>query len=144
MEGYTSPSRCLATTKWIHIQDTDWWEGFKKYAVEMGSGAMIYIPSFIKTSSGIQNLIVHRHKGNNRALKNVKIGHYSLMLPLSLCRSVSSTRSVPWIHSIELQDDKLARIWKWLNLSGGTEVKSRKPVKMAGVTAEPTSSRTRI
>jgi hypothetical protein len=28
-----------------------------KYAVEMGSGAMIYIPSFIKTGSGIQKLI---------------------------------------------------------------------------------------
>jgi hypothetical protein len=28
-----------------------------KYAVEMGSGAMIYIPSFIKISSGIQKLM---------------------------------------------------------------------------------------
>jgi hypothetical protein len=28
-----------------------------KYAVEMGSGGMIYIPSFIKTGSGIQKLI---------------------------------------------------------------------------------------
>jgi hypothetical protein len=28
-----------------------------KYATEMGSGAMIYIPSFIKTSSGIHKLI---------------------------------------------------------------------------------------
>jgi hypothetical protein len=27
---------------------TDWWEGFMKYAAEMGSGAMIYMPSFIK------------------------------------------------------------------------------------------------
>jgi hypothetical protein len=27
-----------------------------KYAVEMGSGTMIYIPSFIKTGSGIQKL----------------------------------------------------------------------------------------
>jgi hypothetical protein len=27
------------------------------YAVEMGSDAMIYIPSFIKTGSGIQKLI---------------------------------------------------------------------------------------
>jgi hypothetical protein len=27
-----------------------------KYAVEMGSGATIYIPSFIKTGSGIQKL----------------------------------------------------------------------------------------
>jgi hypothetical protein len=34
-----------------------------KYAAEMGSGAMIYIPSFIKTDSGIPKLIVgiHRH-----------------------------------------------------------------------------------
>jgi hypothetical protein len=27
------------------------------YAVEMGSGAMIYIPAFIKIGSGIQKLI---------------------------------------------------------------------------------------
>jgi hypothetical protein len=34
-----------------------------KYAVEMGSGAMIYIPSFIKIGSGIQTLIggINRH-----------------------------------------------------------------------------------
>jgi hypothetical protein len=28
-----------------------------KYAVEMGPGAMIYIPSFMKTGSGIQKLM---------------------------------------------------------------------------------------
>jgi hypothetical protein len=28
-----------------------------KYAVEMGSGAMMYIPSFIKIGCGIQKLI---------------------------------------------------------------------------------------
>jgi hypothetical protein len=28
-----------------------------KYAVEMGSSAMIYIPNFIKNGSGIQKLI---------------------------------------------------------------------------------------
>jgi hypothetical protein len=34
-----------------------------KYAVEMGSGAMIDIPGFIKIGSGIQQLIgrIHRH-----------------------------------------------------------------------------------
>jgi hypothetical protein len=34
-----------------------------EYAVEMGSGVMIYIPSFIKIDSGIQKLIggIHRH-----------------------------------------------------------------------------------
>jgi hypothetical protein len=34
-----------------------------KYAAEMGSGVMIYIPSFIKIGSGIRKLIkgIHRH-----------------------------------------------------------------------------------
>jgi hypothetical protein len=34
-----------------------------KYAIEMGSGAMICIPSFIKIGSGIQKLIgeIHSH-----------------------------------------------------------------------------------
>jgi hypothetical protein len=32
------------------------------YASEMDSGAMIYIPSFIKTGSAIQKLIVGTHK----------------------------------------------------------------------------------
>jgi hypothetical protein len=40
-----------------------------KYAVEMGSGAMIYILSFIKTSSGIRKFMgedtqTHRQHGN--------------------------------------------------------------------------------
>jgi hypothetical protein len=32
-----------------------------KYAVEMGSSAMIHIPSFIKIGSGIQKLTAGRH-----------------------------------------------------------------------------------
>jgi hypothetical protein len=32
----------------------DRWEGFMKYAVEMGFSAMIYIPNLIKISSGTQ------------------------------------------------------------------------------------------
>jgi hypothetical protein len=34
-----------------------------RYALEMDSGAMIYVPSFIKIGSGIQKLIrrIHRH-----------------------------------------------------------------------------------
>jgi hypothetical protein len=40
-----------------------------KYAVEMGSGAMIYLPNFIKIGPGIQKLIVgdsqtHREHGD--------------------------------------------------------------------------------
>jgi hypothetical protein len=33
-----------------------------KYAVEIGSGAMIYTPSFIKSGSGIQTLMWGIHK----------------------------------------------------------------------------------
>jgi hypothetical protein len=39
-----------------------------KYAIEMGSGAKIYIPSFMKFGSGIQKLIgntqMHRQHGD--------------------------------------------------------------------------------
>jgi hypothetical protein len=33
-----------------------------KYAVKMGSGAIIYIPTFVKTGSGCQKLVggIHR------------------------------------------------------------------------------------
>jgi hypothetical protein len=40
------------------------WKGLQKYAVEKGSGAMIYIPSFIKIGSAIQKLLggnTYRH-----------------------------------------------------------------------------------
>jgi hypothetical protein len=37
-------SLCLATLGGY----TDRWEGFMKYTIEIGSRAMIYIPSFIK------------------------------------------------------------------------------------------------
>jgi hypothetical protein len=33
--------------------DTDWWEGFMKYAVEMSSGAKVYRPSYLKIVSGV-------------------------------------------------------------------------------------------
>jgi hypothetical protein len=40
-----------------------------KYAVEIGSGAMIYVPSFMKNGSGIEKLIgwdsqTHRQHGD--------------------------------------------------------------------------------
>jgi hypothetical protein len=37
------------------------------YAIEMGSGAMIYIPSFMKTDSGIQKLRRDTHTDTYRA-----------------------------------------------------------------------------
>jgi hypothetical protein len=52
---------------------TDWWEGFTKYAVEMGSGVMTYIPSFMNTGSAIQKLMgrdtkTHRQHGDSISL----------------------------------------------------------------------------
>jgi hypothetical protein len=42
-----------------------------KYAVEMGSGAMIYIASLIKTGSGIQKLLweIQRYKDRKKIPK---------------------------------------------------------------------------
>jgi hypothetical protein len=56
------PNRCLATIGGIHIQTQTDARGFMKYAAEMGSGAMICTPSFIRIGSGIQKLIggIHR------------------------------------------------------------------------------------
>jgi hypothetical protein len=73
--GTCLPSCCLATKGGIHFTEpmpsnsrTDahtntQTEGFMKHAIDMGSGATIYIPSFIKIGSGIQKFIagIHRH-----------------------------------------------------------------------------------
>jgi hypothetical protein len=50
-------NHCLATIREYTYRHTDWWEGFLKYAVKMGSIAMIYISSFMKTGSVIQKLM---------------------------------------------------------------------------------------
>jgi hypothetical protein len=49
---------------------TDRWEEFMEYAVEMGSGAMIYIPSFIKIGQRIQKLVggINRENGDHISL----------------------------------------------------------------------------
>jgi hypothetical protein len=51
------PSCCLATVREYTYRDTDWWKGFRKHAVEMGSGALVYIPIFIQIDSTIHKLI---------------------------------------------------------------------------------------
>jgi hypothetical protein len=55
--GKFLPIRCLATIRWYTYRHTDWCEGFIMYAIEMGSGAIIYsyVPNFIKFDSIIQS-----------------------------------------------------------------------------------------
>jgi hypothetical protein len=53
--------------------------GFMKYAVEICSGSMMYIPSFIKIGSAIQKLIQRQHKPNVLILKNESILLYSVI-----------------------------------------------------------------
>jgi hypothetical protein len=47
----------------LHMQTHRLTGGIYEYAAEMGSGAMIYVLSFIKTGFGIQNLMgwIHEH-----------------------------------------------------------------------------------
>jgi hypothetical protein len=67
--GMCLPSHCLATIGGIHAyRYTDCWEGFFKYAIEMGSVAMIYVPSFVKIGSGIQKLL----RGDTQTRKSHK------------------------------------------------------------------------
>jgi hypothetical protein len=47
-----------------------------KYAVEVGSGAMIHIPSFIKIGSGIQKLIVGIHGHTDGMLISLACFHF--------------------------------------------------------------------
>jgi hypothetical protein len=71
------PRRCLATLTYIY---TDWREPFTKYAVQMGSGAMIHIPSFIQIGSGFPKLIgrdtqIHRQEDGIAYFR--KVGYVS-------------------------------------------------------------------
>jgi hypothetical protein len=58
--------RCLQTTNGYTYRHTNGREGFMKYAVEMGSGTIIYLPSFTLIASGIKKLIggIHRDPNN--------------------------------------------------------------------------------
>jgi hypothetical protein len=48
-----------------------WWEEFMMYAVEMASCGMIYLPSFMKTATGIQAVLrfcLRNLKGSNAGI----------------------------------------------------------------------------
>jgi hypothetical protein len=63
--------RLPSDKKKIHIRTHRLIGGiFMKNAVEMGSGVMIHLPSFIKTGLGIQKLIrgIHRQHGELMSL----------------------------------------------------------------------------
>jgi hypothetical protein len=49
------PVRCLAKVRGYIYRHTDRWKIFMKHSVEMGSGVMIYIPSFIQIGSAVRN-----------------------------------------------------------------------------------------
>jgi hypothetical protein len=51
---FTEP---LASNNRYTYRHTDSWKIFTKYAVQMGSGVVIYVPSFIKIGSAIQKLM---------------------------------------------------------------------------------------
>jgi hypothetical protein len=48
-------SPCLAKVEGYTYRHTDRWEGFMKCAAEMSSGAMIYIPSFLRLVQALKS-----------------------------------------------------------------------------------------
>jgi hypothetical protein len=63
-----------------------------KHAIDMGSGATIYIPSFIKISLGIQQFIggIHRHTRQHGDLISLPV---TISSPSYVQTLVSSTNS---------------------------------------------------
>jgi hypothetical protein len=41
---------------YTHMDTRDWWEVFMKYTVLLDSGAIMYVPSFLKIGSSIEKL----------------------------------------------------------------------------------------
>jgi hypothetical protein len=68
-EGHNLLSLCLAMLGHTHLLTHRLMEGFMKYA-ENGSIAVTYIPTFIQTASGIQNLTgkIHRQDRDHISL----------------------------------------------------------------------------
>jgi hypothetical protein len=67
---------CLRKLRGCNVGITDGWNIFN-YSIEMGSGAVICIPSFIKIGSGIEKLIggdtqTHRQQGDLISLLSFK------------------------------------------------------------------------
>jgi hypothetical protein len=60
---FTESRRYLATIGGYTYKHTGWWEKLFNWTVEMGSGAVMYVPYFMKIGSGVQKLIrgIHRH-----------------------------------------------------------------------------------
>jgi hypothetical protein len=44
--------------KWLHIQDSGWWERCMKYAVRMCSVVLSHIPSLVNNGSSIEKLLM--------------------------------------------------------------------------------------
>jgi hypothetical protein len=72
------------------------------YAVEMGSGAMIYIPSFMKTGSGIQKLW---WKGDS----HTHIEQDDLMSLLSFFQNKESRLIILWFYYIRTNDKETSQ-----------------------------------
>jgi hypothetical protein len=80
----------------IHIQAQRLMGGIYELAVEMGSGTMIYIPSFIKTASGMQKLMgsgdsqIHRqHEHGISLLSSFQNKKSRLKRSLGCCHTVT-------------------------------------------------------
>jgi hypothetical protein len=72
------------------------------YAVEIGSGAMVYIPSFIKIGSGIQKLMGRGVRGSQTRRQNS-----DLVKPTFIFLNEESRPKIHEVHVLYKHDKKL-------------------------------------
>jgi hypothetical protein len=81
-----------------------------KYAVQMGSGAMIYVPSFIESGSGIQKPIgeIQRHRQHGDSVSLLlflqnKVSRLSTNYATTVCGSESFSDSMNECANVHYQ-----------------------------------------
>jgi hypothetical protein len=100
-------SEPLLGNSWRDIH-RDWRVGFMKYAIEVGSGAMIYIPSFIKIGSGIQKLMEGGgYTDTERRLHEPTLGKQANKIVVLIKNAKSSFKTLdsmavlPWVDILK-------------------------------------------
>jgi hypothetical protein len=97
------PNRCVA----MKGDTLTEWEGFMKYAVEMGSGGMIYVPGFMKIGSIIQKL----RGGDTQTRWRSHKPNFIFLKICSYSKSTACNQRVFMVSEIRVNNYHPPRVW---------------------------------